>query len=109
MIILLSRIFIFKGINAYKFALIVNCMNIKIKKLIHKGRIIRMGGSGDVRDIVINENLLNPKESSVSLFFRGENSSGILELTPKEVEILNKEVASKIHLFKDITVLKFKK
>lgn len=95
-------------INAYKFVLIVNYMNIRMKKLYH-GRVIRMGGSGDVRDIVINENLLNPKESSVSLFFRGERSSGILELTPREVEILNKEVASKMHLFKDITVLKFKK
>lgn len=83
-------------------------MNIKLKKM-HEGRIVRMEGYGDIEDVVINENLLDPKEISVSLFFRRENSSGILELTSKEVEILNKEIVSNMHLFKNVSVLKFKK
>jgi hypothetical protein len=83
-------------------------MNVKLKKL-HNGRIIRVAGSGEIKEIIINENLLTPNNASISLFFRGMNSSGIIELNKKEVEILNKELASKIHLFKDISVLKFKK
>jgi hypothetical protein len=83
-------------------------MNLKIKKL-HKEKVVRFEGFGDVKDVVVKENLLNPNGASVSLFFRGENNSGILELTQKEIEILNKELASNMHLFKDVSVLKFKK
>jgi hypothetical protein len=86
----------------------LNYMIIKLKKL-HNGRVIRVAGSGDIKEIIINENLLEPKGASISLFFRGMNSSGIIELNKKEVEILNKELVSKIHLFKDVSVLKFKK
>ena len=83
-------------------------MDVKLKKL-HNGRVIRVAGSGEVKEIIVNENLLTPNTASISLFFKGINSSGILELNKKEVEILNKELASKIHLFKDVSVLKFKK
>ncbi len=84
-------------------------MNVKVKRIGPRGKIVRTEGLGEIDDVVINENLLDPDNASVSLFFRGEGSSGIIELTSREMEMLNKEISSKLHLFKGISVLKFKK
>jgi hypothetical protein len=83
-------------------------MNIKTKKQNQDG-IVRLETSGVLKEIMINEDFLDTKHASISLCFRGKNSSGIIELTPKEVEILNKELAPKMNLLKDIKILKFDK
>jgi len=83
-------------------------MRIKTKKQNSDG-IVRLETSGALKEIVINEDFLHPNDASIALCFRGQNSSGIIELTPKEIEILNKELTKKMHLLKDVKILKFEK
>ncbi len=83
-------------------------MKIKTKKQNSDG-IVRLETSGELKEIMINEDFLNPHDASIALCFKGKDSSGIIELTPKEVEILNRELSRKIHLLKGIKVLKFNK
>ncbi len=83
-------------------------MQIKTKKQNSDG-IVKLETSGELKEIIINEDFMNPNDASIALCFRGKSSSGIIELTPKEVEILNKELSKKIHLLKDIKVMKFEK
>jgi hypothetical protein len=83
-------------------------MKIKTKKQNQDG-IVRLETSGEIKEIIINEDLLHAKEATISLCFKGKNSSGIVELTPKEINILQKEFENKKHLFEDIKVFRFKK
>ncbi len=83
-------------------------MKIRIKKQNSDG-IVRLESSGEVKEIILNEDFLNPKDESIALCFKGKDSSGILEITPKEFELLNRQMEKKKHLFKDFKVMKFDK
>jgi hypothetical protein len=83
-------------------------MKIKTKKQNQDG-LVRLETSGEIKEVIINEDLMNTKDATISLCFRGKNSSGIVELTPKEIEILQKELEDKKKLFNNIKVMKFKK
>jgi hypothetical protein len=74
-------------------------MQIRLRKQ-NKDGLIRLETSGQVKEILINEDLLNPDKESISLCFRGANSSGIVDLKPEEFEKLNMAVKSRIHLIK---------
>ena len=83
-------------------------MNIKTKKQNEDG-IVRLETAGEIKEVIINEDFLNPKNASVAICFRGKNSSGIVEMTPDEIDSLYKNVAPKMNLLKSSKVIKFKK
>ena len=83
-------------------------MKIRTKKSNLDG-IVKLETSGQIKEILINEDFLNAKDASIAICFKGKNSSGVLELTPKEIEVINKEIAPKLHLIKGVKVLKFNK
>lgn len=76
-------------------------MQIKVKKS-NKDGVVRMETSGEVKEVLINEDILNPAKESISLCFRGKNSSGIVDLTPAEVEKLYNTVKGRMHLIKGL-------
>ncbi len=76
-------------------------MRIRIRKQ-NKDGLVRLETSGEVKEVLVNEDFLHPSDESISLCFRGQNSSGIVDLTPKEVETLWENVRSRIHLIKGI-------
>lgn len=80
-------------------------MQIRIKKK-NKDGLVRLESGGDVKEIRINEDFLNPNNESISVCFRGKNSSGIIDLTPKEIEMLYNSIKEKTHLIKDFKVIK---
>ena len=80
-------------------------MKAKIKKINSDG-IVKLETSGDIREIWINEELLHPDDESISLGFRGKDSSGIIELTTKEFEKINSDLKKKIHLIKGFKIIK---
>ncbi len=79
-------------------------MKAKIKKLNSDG-VVRVETSGDIKEILINEEFLHPKDESISLCFKGKNSSGIIELTIKEVRELTEALKKKQHLIKDVKLI----
>jgi len=83
-------------------------MNIKIKKENADG-IVRLESSGKIKEILIKEDILHPKNAQIELCFMGKNSSGIIELSPKEIEIAYKETVKRLHLLGNVKVMKFEK
>jgi hypothetical protein len=74
-------------------------MQIKIKKE-NKDGVVRLETSGSVKEILINEDLLNPDKESISVCFRGKSSSGIVDFTPEEIEKIYDSIKNRIHLIK---------
>jgi len=66
-----------------------------------KDGIIRIESSGSVKEVLINENLMNPSEESISICFRGKNSSGIMDLSPEEIGLIYESVKSRLPLIKE--------
>ena len=79
-------------------------MNLKIKHTTTDGDV-RQEARGELKEIIINENLLHPDEESISLCFRGRNVSGIVDITPEEFNALFEQVKSRIHLIKGLSRL----
>lgn len=74
-------------------------MKIKLKKENLDG-VTRVETSGDIKEIIINEDLLNPNNESISVCYRGKNSSGIIDFTPEEIEKIYDSVKKRVHLIK---------
>jgi hypothetical protein len=74
-------------------------MKIKLR-LENKDGVSRLEIKGDVKEIMINEDILHPQEESVALCFRGVQSSGIVELGTEELEDLYDKIKSRLHLIK---------
>lgn len=83
-------------------------MKIRTKKQNQDG-IVRLETSGEIKEIIINEDIMSNKNNSINICFKGKNSSGIIEFTPREIEILKKEFEKKEQLLGDIKVMKFDK
>jgi len=83
-------------------------MKVKTKKENADG-IVRLETSGQLKEILINEDFMHPKDASIALCFKGQSSSGIVELTPEEIDLIYKKVAPKMHLLKGIKLMKFEK
>jgi len=83
-------------------------MKIKAKKQNPDG-MVRLETSGQIKEVLINEDLLKPKEASVSICFRGKSSSGIVEISAKEFESLYKQIEPKLSALRGVKVMKFGK
>jgi hypothetical protein len=77
----------------------VESMKIKIRKQ-NKDGIVRVETSGTVKEVLINEDLLHPREESISVCFRGQSSSGIVDFSPAEIENIWATVKNRMHLIK---------
>lgn len=74
-------------------------MKIKTKKQNEDG-IVRLETSGQIKEVFVKEDFLKPDETVISIGFRGKNSSGILEMSSKEIESIYKNVIEKIGIDK---------
>ena len=81
-------------------------MKVKVKKKNPDG-VVKLETSGELKEIIMNEDFLNPKDESIALCFKGKSSSGIIELSKKEFELLSREMEKKKHLFGNVKVMKF--
>ena len=51
-----------------------------------------------IDNIIIKEDLINPDKEKVLLFFRSEDSSGVIEFSKPEIESLNRSLGGRINL-----------
>jgi hypothetical protein len=79
-------------------------MQIKLRKLNQDG-VVKVETSGQIQEVLINEDIFHPDQESISLCFRGKNSSGIIDITPAEFDKLYETVKSRMHLIKGLGAL----
>lgn len=80
-------------------------MKAKIKK-INKDGIVRLETQGEIKEIRINEDILEKGNENVELCFRGKDSSGIIELNKDEAESLVNQINGRLNLIKDVKVFR---
>ena len=80
-------------------------MKIKLKKS-NKDGLIRVETGGVIKEVLINEDFLHPKKESISVCYKGKSSSGIVDFTPEEIEMLYSEVKKRMHLIKSSIIFK---
>ena len=62
-----------------------------------------------IDEVFIKEDFSHPNKEVISLFFKGDNSSGIIDFTKEELEMLLNSLKNKKDLIKEFKVLKFDK
>lgn len=80
-------------------------MEIRLRKKNPDG-IMRVKSSGEVKEVIINEDMLHPNEESISVCFKGKGSSGIIDFKPDEIEKLYNTVKKRMHLIKGLKSLR---
>lgn len=80
-------------------------MKVRIKK-IDDGRVVRIEGGGEVKEVMIHSDMFDKEKGKISICFRGNKNSGIVELSEKEANELYKTLGSKINLIKEIKIIK---
>jgi len=78
-------------------------MKLKLRKT-NKDGLIRVESGGQIKEILINEDFLHPGSESISICFRGKDSSGIIDFTAKELEEVYKATKQRMHLIKGAKV-----
>ena len=78
-------------------------MNIKTRMNTSNGNA-RFENSVDLIEVMINEDFLHPDHESIALGFKNKDSSGLIELSPKEVDEIIKAVDKKKHLIKGVKI-----
>lgn len=82
----------------------VTKMKLKLRKLNADG-MIRVETGGEIKEVLINEDILHPNNESISVCYQGKNSSGIIDFSPEEIEKLYSSVKKRMHLIKGFKVL----
>ena len=79
-------------------------MIIKSKRM-ENGQIRKLSAGGEIKECFVKENIIEPKKAQVQVCFRGNVSSGILELSTNEVEKIYNTIKqtkpTKIKVLKD--------
>lgn len=83
-------------------------MKARIRKTNKDGHV-RIETSGAVKEVIINEDFLHPANEHISVCFKGDSSSGIIDLSMKEAEMIVKAMREKKHLIKGFKVMEFEK
>ncbi len=82
-------------------------MEIKTKKLINN-KLFKSQSSGNIKDVFIEEDFLNPSSAKISICFRGIDNSGIVEFNSEEINLLYEELSKNREILKGVKVLEFK-
>lgn len=74
-------------------------MKAKIRKTNEDG-VVRLETSGEIKEMMISQDILASGNDSVDVCFKGMNSSGIISFKPEEIERLYNTLQKKNQLLK---------
>ena len=83
-------------------------MIVKIKKR-HKKGVVKLLGGGEIKEVLVNADLIEPKKKKISICFRGNRDSGIVELSNEEAKDLSETLKRELGIIKEIKVIRGKK
>ncbi len=59
-----------------------------------------------IEEIIINENMINPKDEKFEIGFRNNSTSGLIEFRPDEIDRLIRTVRDKTNLIKSVKIIR---
>ena len=79
-------------------------MIVKSKRS-ENGNIRKLSVGGEIKECFVKENIMDPKKAQVQVCFKGNVSSGILELSTDEIEKIHNTIKqtkpTKVKVLKD--------
>jgi len=66
-------------------------------------------GGGEIKEVLVNADLIEPKKKMISICFRGNMDSGIVELSNNEAKDLQETLRKEIDIIKEVKVIRGKK
>lgn len=61
---------------------------------------------GEIKEVLLNADLIDSKKKNISICFRGNRDSGIVELSHKEAEDLLDTLKKELNVIKEIKVIR---
>jgi len=58
-----------------------------------------------IEEIIINENMINPKNEKFEIGFKNNSTSGLIEFRPDEIDRLIRTVRDKTNLIKSVKII----
>ena len=83
-------------------------MRIRLKQIAGLG-VKRSDSRNKIDNVVVKESLLDPSREVISIFFRGKESSGILDMTTSEFEMLINSIVPNVKLVDKTSLVKVQK
>ncbi|MDD5193246.1 MAG: hypothetical protein PHF67_01530 [Candidatus Nanoarchaeia archaeon] len=80
-------------------------MIVKVKKRHNRG-FVRLMGGGEIKEVLVNADLIEPTKKKISICFRGKADSGIIELSNDEAKDLQETLKKELNVIKDVKVIK---
>ncbi len=80
-------------------------MHIKVRKQNADGEM-RLAVRAGVKEVRIKEDFARPRREIVEICFRGQNTSGIIEMPVREFESVAQGVKVRSHLVKSVHIIK---
>lgn len=84
-------------------------MDIKLKKLVNQRKLVRVHSGGEIKEVLINADLIESERGKVQVCFRGQRNSGIVEFSDDEALNLYNTLKTKFGLVRDIKVIRGKR
>lgn len=83
-------------------------MQVKVKKK-NKDGLVRLETSGEIKEFIQKEDFLDLENSNLLVCFRGKDSSGIIELEERDIEMLHQEIQRRKQLSNQSKIMRFEK
>jgi hypothetical protein len=94
-----------KNINAYKLKKNIKIMIIKAKK-VYRNRMVKLLAHGEIREIIVNEDVFNPQKKRVLICYKSHRDSGIVELSHNEANDLIDTLKKELNVIKEFKIIK---
>lgn len=59
-----------------------------------------------IEEIIINESMMNPKTEKIEIGFRNNQTSGLIEFRPDEMDRLIRTIGNKTNLIKSVKIIR---
>ena len=74
-------------------------MRIRVKEIGSSEK--RIDSKSNIDSVIVKEDFANPSEELINIYFKGQNSSGILNFSREEIDSLMKSLKPRLDLIKD--------
>ena len=66
-------------------------------------------GGGEIKEVLVNADMMEPMKKKISICFKGNRDSGIIELSNDEANDLSETLKKELGVIKEIKVIRSKK
>lgn len=67
-----------------------------IKNKLQAEKVVKFISGGEIKEVLARQDLFNPEDQKIEIYFRGKRCSGIIELSKSEARDLQKTLVKEL-------------